>query len=177
MKGFACNHAFQGDLMARPEPLQRLVPSVLDRLIDLEPEVSREPQWSQSQTVREVMQAVRRDLESLLNTRKSRYLDPDQFPQASRSVVTFGLPDISAVAASSLDDRELLRRAVEQSISQFEPRLTDIRVIVYPPQSESDRNVRMTIDAVLYVAPLKEHITFDTVVQPSSGAYAVMSRD
>lgn len=163
--------------MARPEPLQRLVPSVLDRLIDLAPDVSREPEWSQSQTLRDIMQAVRRDLESLLNTRQTWTEEADVFPEISRSVVAFGLPDFASAGTGSHDDRELLRRAVEQTIRVFEPRLTDVQVIVQPPASEADRNIRMTIDAVLHVDPITEHITFDTLVQPSTGTCSVQSRD
>ncbi len=45
--------------------------SVIDRLIDQEPERKLEPPLSRAQSVRDLKAAVRRDLEWLLNTRKT----------------------------------------------------------------------------------------------------------
>jgi len=45
--------------------------SVLDRLIDQEPERKLEPPLTRSQSLRELKAALRRDLEWLLNTRRT----------------------------------------------------------------------------------------------------------
>ena len=49
---------------------QPLVPSVFDRLLDDEPDNSRETAASRRQVLRELKQSVGRDLENLLNTRQ-----------------------------------------------------------------------------------------------------------
>jgi type VI secretion system protein ImpF len=149
----------------------------LDRLIDMRPDVTSEPEWSRSQTARDIMNAVRRDLEALLNTRQSWFGDAHRLPEIARSVAAFGMPDYSSAGSASHEDREMLRKAVEQTIRVFEPRMTDVRVTVAPPASESERNVHMTIDAVLQVFPIAEHITFDTFVQPATGVCSVQSRE
>ena len=48
----------------------RITLSILDRLLDYEPEVSQEAFGSRSRNLRQLKQAVRRDLEWLLNTRE-----------------------------------------------------------------------------------------------------------
>ena len=55
--------------MAKISEQQPLVPSVLDRLMDCEPDNPREAPKSRHQILRELKQSVRRDLENLLNTR------------------------------------------------------------------------------------------------------------
>ena len=52
--------------MAEIRADQPLVPSVLDRLLDYEPDVKREPPKSRHQVLRELKQSVRRDLEALM---------------------------------------------------------------------------------------------------------------
>jgi len=48
--------------MPRISPDQPLLPSVLDRLLDDDPGVSRDPPRSRHQVLRELKQSVRRDL-------------------------------------------------------------------------------------------------------------------
>jgi len=64
--------------MAKIKAEQPLVPSVLDRLLDDDPGVSREPARNRHQVLRELKQAVRRDLENLLNTRVRCQAGPPQ---------------------------------------------------------------------------------------------------
>ncbi|MHB8971794.1 MAG: type VI secretion system baseplate subunit TssE [Pirellulaceae bacterium] len=162
--------------MSRVSPTQPLLPSILDRLIDQEPDVTTEPQWRQTQTLSEFRSCVLRDVESLLNARPARYHLPEAFHEAAQSVLTYGLPDFTAVEIGSRDQREQLRRAVETIIGRFEPRLRDVRVALHPRESQFDRTLRMTIHALLWVEPDPEPIIFDTLVQPSSGSCRVESK-
>ena len=57
--------------MARWEPEQTVTQSVLERLIDREPERSSEAAPTRAQSVRLLRASVRRDLEWLLNTRRT----------------------------------------------------------------------------------------------------------
>jgi predicted component of type VI protein secretion system len=57
--------------MPRPDLEQPLVPSVLDRLVDLEPKISTEPPASRSRSPVQVKEAVKRDLEWLLNSKQT----------------------------------------------------------------------------------------------------------
>lgn len=162
--------------MARVSNRQQLIPSVLDRLIDTEPGVSAKPQWQRGQTLRELEQAVRRDMEALLNTRQSHPELSNATAEVARSVLTYGLPDFSYANPENRLQREQFRRAVEQAIARFETRLQQVRVELQEPKNEYDRSLRLTIGAVLVVEPISEPITFDTVVSLQTGECEVHSR-
>ena len=162
--------------MPRVDSQKPLLPSILDRLIDNEPDVSTEPQWARSQTLRDFEQGVLRDVEAMLNTRQSRSALPEDFKEVSRSVLTFGLPDLTSTGMGSLEDCEHLRRAVELALSQFEPRIRQVSVRVREPDSATDRTLRLVIEGMLWVEPDPIPIAFDTVVQPQSGQCQVESR-
>jgi len=159
--------------MSRVSPTQPLLPSVLDRLIDHEPDVATEPQWQQVQTVSEFRLCVLRDVENLLNARPARFHLPEAFCETAQSVLTYGLPEFTAVEIRSREQREQLRQAVETIIERFEPRLRNVRVALQPRDTQFDRTLRMTIHALLWVVPDPEPITFDTLVEPSSGSCKV----
>jgi type VI secretion system protein ImpF len=83
--------------MARSLGETTITVSVLDRLIDLEPDNRMENPLSRSQSVRLLKSAVRRDLEWLLNSR--RICDPpdEGLKEVNRSTYTYGLPDLSTL--------------------------------------------------------------------------------
>lgn len=156
--------------MSRVTSTQPLLPSVLDRLIDTEPDVTTEPPWQQMQTLSQYRLCVLRDIENLLNARPAVLHVAETFQEVAQSVLTYGLPEFTAVEIGSRDQREQLRRAVEITIERFEPRLRDVHVALHPHASRFDRTLRMTIHALLWVEPDPEPIAFDTLVQPSSGS-------
>ena len=118
-----------------------LMPSVLDRLIDLEPDRSVEPDWAQSQSVQELRDAVKRDLESLLNSRQPRPELVESTEEVASSMLTFGLPDFTSMGMSGVDEHQTLRLAVERTIERFERRLRHIEVEVVPPKSSFERKI------------------------------------
>jgi type VI secretion system protein ImpF len=158
--------------MSRFDNHIRITPSVLDRLIDYEPELSREPITSRSKSLRQLKDSVKRDLEQLLNTRQSGdWLSPD-LKELYNSVASYGLPDFTSVAVKSPSEQSRLRSALEQAIAVFEPRLEDVTISLLP-FGDFDRSLRFRIDARLRIEPAPEPITFDAMLQLSSGEYQV----
>jgi len=149
-----------------------LMPSVLDRLIDLEPRISTEPANNQYSTLDDLKVAVRRDLEWLLNTRKMVADIPPEFEELKRSVVTYGVPDISGVHIEHTVESANLRSALENAIKIYEPRFLDV-VCTLEPLNSTDRQLRFKIEAKLDLDPVPEAMVFDTVLQLGSGAFAV----
>ncbi|MER3430664.1 MAG: type VI secretion system baseplate subunit TssE [Blastocatellia bacterium] len=150
----------------------QVTPSVLDRLVDLDPEESREAPKSRSQSLRDLKAAVRRDLEWLLNTRC--FLDPPEkgLEEAKNSIAFFGLPDITGLSAQNPAEQLRLARAVENAIRIFEPRFLELQVSMEPP-TLTERSIRFRIEAQLAVDPAPEPIAFDTVLVLGSGDFEV----
>src|SRR5271167_2486072 len=108
--------------MASIRDEQPLVPSLLDRLLDDEPGVSREAMRSRFQVLREMKRAVQRDLEALLNTRRRCLPVPDGLTELDDSLVDYGLPDFTGVSLASYESREQFRHGLESVLREWEPR-------------------------------------------------------
>lgn len=158
--------------MARLDNDIRVTPSVLDRLLDYEPELSHEPAASRARGLRQLKQAVRRDLEFLLNTRQAAGGVPPELRELGRSLAAYGLPDFSPLNVNSPADQAQMRRSLEATIATFEPRLRAVKVTL-EPVLQTDRTLRFRVDARLQVEPTPEPVTFDTVLQLHSGEYKV----
>ncbi len=157
-----------------PQGVERTVQrSVLDRLIDTDPDMNTEQPMTWAQSVRELKRAVRRDLEWLLNTRKIVEPAPEGFSELQRSLYHYGLPDITSLAAESVTARDWLRRKVEETITLFEPRLAGVRVTVATVDDEGRRELRFVIDGLLRMEPSPEQVVFDTVLEITSATFEV----
>lgn len=163
----------------------RVIPSVLDRLLDHEPEISSEPVPSRAQGLRQMKQSVRRDLEWLLNARQSssvirnaEHADGSSSTtspvahELQSSLIFYGLPDFSSASTLSVTDQRRISRAIESAVAKFEPRLSDV-VVTLLPMREIERALRFRIDARLRVEPAPEPVTFDTVLHIHSGEYRI----
>ncbi len=147
-------------------------PSVLDRLLDDEPERSRQPE-AMLYELAQFKRSLARDLEALLNTRTMPLDDLfDAYPLASSSMLRFGIPDLSGISLLNPDDRELLREQLRRAIETHEPRLSRVRVNLDAPR-EMERHLRFRVDAVLKVHPHRPPVTFDATLQLSSNVYKV----
>ena len=160
--------------MARMESDSVVTQSVLERLIDREPDAKLEPSPTRNQSVRLLKASVRRDLEWLLNTRQNPDAVKDEFPELSKSLYNYGLPDFTAMSFDNAKDRARLLRHLEATIRIFEPRLAAPRVIpVQADDGRSSRIIRFQIEGLLKMDPAPEQVTFDTVLQLSSGEYQI----
>lgn len=143
--------------------------SVIDRLIDHEPRQSGDPGITFAESVRRYKESVLRDLEWLLNTRRTIVEVSDALEELRRSVFVFGLPDISSVSSDSDAARHRLLRDVEECIRLGEPRLTGIRLTPVEDTEASQRRVRFVIEGLLRMEPNPERVVFDTVLDIASG--------
>ena|SRR5580704_4073972 len=159
--------------MPRWEPEQSVSLSFLDRLIDLDPNSANDPPPSRSKSVKQLKSALRRDLEWLLNTRRTPDAVGSEYRELEKSLFNFGLTDISSLSHTSAQDRLRLTRMLEQTLAVFEPRLSRIRVVPLEEMSGAKHILRFQIEALLDMDPAPEMITFDTVLQLSSGEYQV----
>lgn len=160
-------------VMARIRSDQPLVPSVLDRLLDDDPDVNREAPKSRSQLLRELKESVRRDLENLLNTRWRCASWPSDLKQLEHSLVNYGIPDFTGANLGVAQNREGFRRIIENVIRRFEPRFKSVRVELLNNAEPLDRTLRFRIDALLHVEPAPEPVAFDSSLEPTTANFEV----
>ena len=150
-----------------------LLPSVLDRLIDNDPQVHLEASASRNQLLRDLKQAVRRDLENLLNTR-IRYISwPAELPELKQSVVNYGIPDLTGTPLASSREREEFRRTIQSVILLYEPRLKKLKVTLGDQADAIDRTIRFRLEAILQAEPAPEPVAFDSTLRLTTGSFEV----
>jgi type VI secretion system protein ImpF len=159
--------------MAKIQAEQPLIPSVLDRLIDHEPEVKREAPHSRNQVLREVKQALGRDLENLLNTRRRCGLLPEGLLDLKRSLIRYGIPDFTGANMGSVENRQDFCRIIAEVIRDNEPRLKTVHVILLDNVEPLDRTLRFRIDALMRMDPAPEPVVFDSALEPGTGTFQV----
>jgi type VI secretion system protein ImpF len=147
-----------------------LRPSVLDRLMAV-PTPGRTGQHSVI-GVQELRDAVCRDLGWLLNTKRWLPHDFEGLPEVKKSLLNYGMPDLSPYSPASPGDLSSLARTIEELIRCYEPRLRpgSVRVAVLtvpqavPKNGEEREKPHFRIDAMLCVDPVNEPVSFDTEV-------------
>jgi type VI secretion system protein ImpF len=162
--------------MDRNDAVGPVTLSVLDRLIDDDPKVSSEVPMSRTRSLRELRAAVRRDLEWLLNTRKTIEPSFDSAPQTANSVYEYGLKDLSSRSVLSNRDQIELVREMEVVIAAFEPRLHRVKIRL-SKVDEKFRSLNFTIEGLLCMDPAPEAIRFDTSLDPGKWTYEVKGQD
>jgi len=152
---------------------RNLQPSLLDRLLDLEPDTRFEAPITRAESLRRFKASVKRDLEWLLNTVRPPLDVPDAYRDVKKSVLTFGLPDISSFSLQSGADEQRLLRSIEEAIVTYEPRLKRVRVSNPQTVTSSQQTIVFHVEALLMMDPAPEPIVFDTVLEVGKGEYTV----
>ena len=134
----------------------RVKQSVLDRLCDDEPDVKSERPLSRHQSIRALKASLIRDLGALLNTKRRETEVPEQFVELNQSLLTFGLPDFTALSLRDPHEQNRLRREVET-------------------RGEVDSALRFRVDAQLKIEPEPEPVSFDTVLEADTSHFHVVS--
>ena len=141
-----------------------LLPSLKDRLLDPD---SMGTKGQSGYTLREIFDSVREDLEELLNPRRSRRVPEAQYAEVARSIVSYGLPDLSSIDTSTPGKQEAIGPVIERIITQHEPRLRNVRATLMRTRA-LDLRVRFHIDAELCVDPAPK-VAFETIVELTTG--------
>lgn len=161
--------------MAQVRDSDQLLPSVFDRLIDLEPTVPQDTPQSRSQVLHELKQSVRRDLQNLLNTRWRCDIWPPDYEELELSLVNYGIPDFSGVNMGGPDNQQRLIAIVERAIEFFEPRFLRFSLVQSGREESFDRTLRFKIEGLLRAEPAPEPVSYDTVMDVSSAEFQVRS--
>ena len=158
--------------MAELTQKERLQPSLLDRLTDDEASERNETREQRILSLPKLRKSVMRDLMWLLNTGSLEATDDlSQYPEIRRSVLNYGIPDLTGVKASSVDPAAL-ERLLRQSITNFEPRISSktlkIRILVDHDEI-SPNTIVFEIEGELWAQPLPERLYFKTILDLELG--------
>lgn len=150
----------------KTEKQMEIRPSILDRLIDLDPSVSVDTEKSRVQYIRELRLSVKRDLENLMNTRFRMSSPPEEFISLDKSLLNYGLPDLATINIADIARKRAFVKFLEKTLLTYEPRFKTVKVIHMDNKNPGDRTLRFRIDAVLYADPAPEVIIFDSILDP-----------
>ncbi|GGD86972.1 type VI secretion system baseplate subunit TssE [Rhizobium anhuiense] len=162
------------------DPLERyrlrdrvLARSILDRLIDEAPDRAVDPPMSLVDQVRDVREAIRRDLEALLNTRRCPTTPPTALSELKDALVSYGVDGV--VSANLMTDQAKLKlaQAIERRIALFETRLSDVRVTILKSRTMTERALRMRIQATFRLHEGMPPISFESTIDPSTQRFLV----
>lgn len=156
---------------------RQVVRSVLDRLLDDAPYSPADPPVSYAVQVREMREAIRRDLELLLNTRRCIQSPGIAYAELQNSLCTFGVDGVVSANLMTDEAKLALARSIERSISRFETRLSNVRVTILKSRSMTARALRMRIEATFRLHEGMPPISFESVIDPSSQRFQVEGSD
>jgi type VI secretion system protein ImpF len=154
--------------MARVRTETLVTQTIIDRFI------LSQDDWPKTRkdSIDKYRDALRRDLEWMLNTRKPVMPILEEFPEVAKSVFNYGFPDLQNFDRSQGNDKDAVSASLEKCIRTFEPRIHQPRV--YLTRSDTlARSLRFHIEGQIRYEDTKEDIKFDTVLELISGEYEV----
>ena len=153
-------------------PSERLLPCLLDRLTDEEPDQPKEGRDRRVVSLRRYVDAVRRDLNWLLNSiAHAPHESISRFDEAARSVLNYGVPSLCGSTASAVEP-EALAQSIQRALLTFEPRILrdGLTVRVFADPREMGGNaVSFEIDGRLWAQPAPEPFYVKTQVDLETG--------
>ena len=164
--------------MADRALLERLQPSLLDRLTDDAPEHSSETGAAWIIDVTRLREIIQRDLHWLLNTTNfGTDLSPENHPQAAGSVINFGISDVSGSVATNARAAEI-SAAIRTAIERFEPRLLPGSLEVSLREDGDARGALVSFDirAELWAEPVPLDLYLRTQLDVTTGQVTVQKQ-
>lgn len=159
--------ALDGPLNVRAAP-ELSQGSLLDRLIG-----GSEGARGGSLSWSDLREGLRRDLESLLNTRRRFISTPPELEHLDDSLLNYGLTDMTNQGASSPEFREDFVAHVEEVLQRLEPRITAFEVILLENPDPLDRILRFRIVGLVALGDEKQELQFDSHIDPVKAGIVV----
>lgn len=147
---------------------------MLDRLTDQQPEKTKESSSQQVLSQKQFKDAVIRDLAWLLNTTSlDSCIDLSSFPRVQRSVLNYGMPDISGHTSHSIDTSDL-QKALQRVIYEFEPRIiqNSLKVTVHSnPDDMTHNSLVFAIEGVVFGQPMPFQVVLRSELDLECGQF------
>ena len=111
-------------------------------------------------------ESVRIDLQNLLNTRQRCYSWPKELQELDRSVLDYGIPDLTGANLASAGRRNAFLEQIASIIRRHDARFQAVKVQPLDGKDPSDRTLRFRVEAVLRVETEAETAIFDFQIEP-----------
>ncbi|SAK50129.1 type VI secretion system baseplate subunit TssE [Caballeronia ptereochthonis] len=166
--------------MSEPSVRDRLQPSLLDRLTDLEPHARHEARERRVMSARALRDSVQRDIGWLLNASGlGDGADAASLPHVATSVLNYGLPDLAGRNVAALTPG-VLERLIRDALWAFEPRLVRESVRVTAIEDAKGAKgaarshvIRFEIEADMWSQPYPERLFLRTELDLEAGEVRV----
>ncbi|WP_171103351.1 MULTISPECIES: type VI secretion system baseplate subunit TssE [unclassified Ruegeria] len=161
--------------MAEKALVERLQPSLLDRLTDNAPDQLKEGRDARVIDVGRLREIIQRDLSLLLNTTdQSDLIDEDVYPHAAKSVLNYGIRETSG-SFSTMRQAQRIQQSIADSIEVFEPRIVKGSVVVdlRSKQRSGEMHVEFDIRAVMWAQPMPLELYLRSRVDVTTGEVAI----
>jgi type VI secretion system protein ImpF len=156
---------------------ERLLPALLDRLTDLEPQKYTESADMRAMSKPQFRRSVLRDLAWLMNTtHAASEIDFEGFDAARQSVINYGLPSLSGKRLSELD-WPLLETGLRDAIATFEPRILpdtlEVKAVRSANSLDHHNLVAFEIRGLLWSEPYPIELLLRSQIDLESGQVTV----
>jgi type VI secretion system protein ImpF len=154
---------------------ERLQPSLLDRLTDEDPARTSESRDQRVIDIKRLREIVQRDLSWLLNTNNAEpWIDPERHPHAARSVLNYGIIDLSGVFATR-SRNDAIRASLRRSIELFEPRLRPGSLVIELTTAKAGRDVVLAFDirADMWAEPVPLELYLRSEIDVTTGTVEI----
>jgi type VI secretion system protein ImpF len=137
---------------------ERLQPSLLDRLVDLQPQHKVESPESRVMTKQSLRQAVLRDLQWLFNCEAhGAEFESGRYPHTADSVLNFGLPTLSGQFASTVQ-ASAVENGIKRALLRFEPRILpktlEVELVAEQSALDTHNRVSLMLRGMLWAQPV-----------------------
>lgn len=139
---------------------------LFDRLFDDDPGVHTEPVPRRYLDLDGLAESVEFEIQEVLTTRCG--IGESDIDYADRSVVNYGLVDLSHLFTTNPNDRQRIARHVARTIAAYEPRLTKVNVVVEDIVKELGEVV-LRVEGDLLYGDQRVPISFPVRIAGASG--------
>jgi type VI secretion system protein ImpF len=110
--------------------------------------------------------SIGRELSRLMNTRSR--LTPAEFLQGTGTAIDYGIPDFLALSTRSQAQADLVQSTVRLAVSQYEPRLKDVTVNVFPAAGPGN-NATLVIGGTVKIGMKLRQLNFELQLDQRTG--------
>jgi type VI secretion system protein ImpF len=156
---------------------EKLQPSLLDRLIDDNPEQINESRNKRIMNVSKLRDCVIRDISHLLNAHHLEgNTDIDAFPEVQSSVINYGVSGLTGFSMHNIDVNSA-ERSIRQAIINFEPRIlkNTLKVsMTRDTEKSSNHAIVFRIEGQIWAIPIPLMLMLKTEIDLETGSVNVI---